>query len=133
MIRYALLRNVADCEVWQEEDGTSVVTDRVNLGVSDPVCTVTAEIAEAEQEGLVRGELLTHGPGRVWTLTTAGERELARLTAEHGRRSRPWPTTATRIRSVLSGARSALSGLRNICAPVPECGGQIHECACDED
>ncbi len=74
--RLRLLAEVEAGEVWQKPDGHSELTDRHYFGVSDPVCIVTARIAELERAGWVELVELAHG-SRQWLLTDAGRAVLA--------------------------------------------------------
>lgn len=77
--RLALLRAVAEGEVWQNSNGESVETLAATLGVSDPVRRVTAGIAEQERAGWVHLAELKYG-SKQWQLTATGREVLA----EHG-------------------------------------------------
>lgn len=64
-----LLAAIDDMDVWQEDDGNSVMTYRAMFGVSDPIADVTAETAAAEAAGLA---VVSTGLARPWKLTDAG-------------------------------------------------------------
>lgn len=72
-----VLRAVAQHEVWQEPDGTSVETLREVFGVSDPIADVTDEVHLAESAGLIEVRPLSAGAGGAWDLTEAGRVWLA--------------------------------------------------------
>lgn len=70
----ALLREVANGEVWLEDNGRTVLTNREHFGVSDWIADLTDDVAEAEAAGLITRP----APGRLmWDLTKRGEAVLA--------------------------------------------------------
>lgn len=74
--RLALLQAVADGEVWQNLNGESIETASHVVGVSDPICRVTAAIAEQQKAGWVHLVELKYG-AKQWQITDAGREQLA--------------------------------------------------------
>lgn len=73
-----LLECVRNAEIWQEPDGTNNLYLREVFGMSDPYAEVTDGIRALEKAELVQLVDAVRG-GRVWRLTTEGERQLYRM------------------------------------------------------
>src|SRR4051812_4557398 len=59
-------------DLWQEADGTSVMTAMEYFGSGETIGEFTEECRIAEEAGLIYARPLTVGTGAAWELTEAG-------------------------------------------------------------